>query len=59
MKMNKIRFDLNKYNLTEQDFNVLIHRHITNGIVVNGYMVKWDYTIQEGIVELTAWIEER
>ena len=52
--MNKIIFDLNDCKLTDNDFMVLIDKCIEPRIMVNGYIIEWKYTINKGIVELSA-----
>ena len=52
--MSKIIFDLNKCNLTDKQFMMLINKCIQPKIMINGYIIEWEYTINKGIVELSA-----
>ena len=54
--MNKIIFDLNEYGIEFNDLKILLNR-CNNDIMINGFVLRWDYELKDNIVEVTARLE--
>ena len=54
-----IRFDLNEYDIGVNEFIILLNRVIQNDFIVNGYMIDWEYTVNDKVIELSASIMKR
>lgn len=55
--MNKIIFDLDEYGIEFNDLKILLNR-CNNDIMVNGFVLRWDYELKDNIVEVTARLEK-
>lgn len=55
--MNKIRFDLDEYGIKFSDLKILLDR-CNNDIMINGFVLRWDYELKDNIVIVTARLEK-
>lgn len=56
--MNKIIFDLDDYGIEFNDLKILLNMCNTDNIMINGFVLKWDYELKDNIVEVTARLEK-
>lgn len=55
--MNKIRFDLDKTGIEFSDLRILLDR-CNADIMINGFVLRWEYELNNGIVEISANLEK-
>lgn len=55
--MNNIIFDLDEYGIEFNDLKILLDR-CDNDIMINGFVLRWDYELKDNIVEVTARLEK-
>ena len=55
--MNKIRFDLDEYGIKFSDLKILLDK-CNNNIMINGFVLRWDYELNDNIVIVTAQLEK-
>lgn len=55
--MNSIIFDLDEYGIGFDDLKILLDR-CNNDIMINGFVLRWEYELNENIVEVTARLEK-
>lgn len=55
--MNKIIFDLDEYGIEFNDLKILLDR-CNNDIMINGFVLRWDYELKDNIVEVIARLEK-
>ena len=55
--MNKIIFDLDEYGIKFSDLKILLDR-CNNDIMINGFVLRWDYELNDNIVIVTARLEK-
>lgn len=57
--MSKIIFDLTKYDLDIDSFEVLLKKNINfNQFKVNDYIIDWEYTKKDNTIELEATLKK-
>lgn len=52
--MSGIVFDLNGCDLSFDDFRVLLDRCVKTDLMVNGYVIEWEYDVVDNVVLLNA-----
>ena len=55
--MNKIRFDLDEYGIKFSDLKILLDK-CNNNIMINGFVLRWDYELNDNIVIVTVQLEK-
>ena len=55
--MNKIRFDLDEYGIKFSDLKILLDK-CNNNIMINGFVLRWDYELKDNIVIVTVQLEK-
>ena len=55
-----ICFNLDEYDLSVKDWEVLLNKSINNEYIVNGYILRWEYIItDDNTLELFADVKKR
>lgn len=55
--MNKIKFDLDEYGIKFSDLKILLDK-CNDDIMINGFVLRWDYELKDNIVIVTAQLEK-
>ena len=58
-KKMSICFNLDEYDLSVKDWEVLLNKSINNEYIVNGYILRWEYIITDNTLELFADVKKR
>lgn len=56
--MSGIVFDLNECGLSVDDFRVLLDRCVKTDLMVNGYVIEWEYDVVDNRVLLNACLSK-
>ena len=56
--MSGIVFDLNECGLSFDDFRVLLDRCVKTDLMVNGYVIEWEYDVVDNVVLLNACLSK-